>query len=602
MSIIQSNNDLHYLNRKNLEEEARVIGGYYRDIINSYGINCTYFKLDTSDFGDFKKIIDQNDILRESYGYPVSRDYTISAKMRTYMDVQTDIFQLNKYGLIPNQDVTFYFDAIDYACAFAEKCGQLREFPVYETEIVTEIPEIQEGVDKNTTEVIQFDTTYNFRKYRDENKNIYKLTFLSADAENTKLSSFAQQRYLSSFQYPYLLGEGYNEYFYSEILSGKVRIPIINPKINSRKLTTVMAEVIEHSDALFEFPANRDLYKSLSRKITNSEYVDSAIYFSYRVKRVKDEYKKYKNVLYGKLHGKILFYDLNQLGKYVEIIKPNVGDVVTIDFPDESSKEQYEITQCIDKQLTQDGLNPLLHKYVWKCQAKRYVNGYEDAPEQNEANERVEELQQKAAVVKEEVAKSISRQDEDHSDAVYGGYELKSEAIRSYDKEDVRNNPDKEDDYIYLDENQKIDLVCFYNGTKLATDGYDLYFVHSNKNQYDNEAVKLTCSEPYVADKALFNHGLKFLKATDDCLIFVNILGESYKLAENMAATKNELIICLDSLYDTTYDTSNPNQNLRLDNFYKFSNTRTVIFSMTIDDEEHLYVRLASDKQLYRLD
>ena len=42
----------------------------------------------------------------------------------------------------------------------------------------------------------------------------------------------------------------------------------------------------------------------------------------------------------------------------------------------------------------------------------------------------------------------------------------------------------------------------------VATDGYDLYFVHSNKNQYDNEAVKLTCSESYVADKALFNHGL----------------------------------------------------------------------------------------------
>ena len=33
---------------------------------------------------------------------------------------------------------------------------------------------------------------------------------------------------------------------------------------------------------------------------------------------------------------------------------------------------------------------PLLHKYIWKCQAKRYVNSYEDM-ESNEANDRLQE-------------------------------------------------------------------------------------------------------------------------------------------------------------------------------------------------------------------
>ena len=54
-------------------------------------------------------------------------------------------------------------------------------------------------------------------------------------------------------------------------------------------------------------------------------------------------------VLRGKLHGSILFYDLNKIGKYLDLIHPEVGDIITIDFPDENNREQYEITDCYDK-------------------------------------------------------------------------------------------------------------------------------------------------------------------------------------------------------------------------------------------------------------
>ena len=86
-----------------------------------------------------------------------------------------------------------------------------------------------------------------------------------------------------------------------------------------------------------------------------------------------------------------MFHDINSIGKYIELIQPDVGDIVTIDFPDERSREQYEITECLDKNLASDGLNPLLHKYIWKCKARRYINSGEDFPEKNEANERWKE-------------------------------------------------------------------------------------------------------------------------------------------------------------------------------------------------------------------
>lgn len=57
-------------------------------------------------------------------------------------------------------------------------------------------------------------------------------------------------------------------------------------------------------------------------------------------------------MLSGYVHGSVLYYDIDQIGKYAELIHPNVGDIVEIDFPDDKNKEKYEITECYDKQLT----------------------------------------------------------------------------------------------------------------------------------------------------------------------------------------------------------------------------------------------------------
>lgn len=61
-------------------------------MIRSYGIDCVYHKLDTSAFKEFPKDVDRNNLLLHAYGYDVDPDYSMSAHMLAYMEVESDIF------------------------------------------------------------------------------------------------------------------------------------------------------------------------------------------------------------------------------------------------------------------------------------------------------------------------------------------------------------------------------------------------------------------------------------------------------------------------------------------------------------------------------
>ena len=139
-----------------------------------------------------------------------------------------------------------------------------------------------------------------------------------------------------------------------------------------------------------KFPVNEDLYRSLEHEIANDDFLETKLWLTYVVNEVKTASEP-KYVLSGYVHGSLLFFDTDMIGKYVNTIRPAIGDLIAIDFPNESCREMYEITDCFDKQLTQDGISPLLHNYIWKCKAKRYVNAHEELAPVNEADERVEE-------------------------------------------------------------------------------------------------------------------------------------------------------------------------------------------------------------------
>lgn len=572
MSVIQANQpEVRYLKRKALEEESRIIGNALRDQIRQYGIDCVYYKLSSTGWTTFKNIVDQNTVLKHAYGYDDKPDYTMSAHMVTYADVQQDIFLLNKIGVNPNAEIDFSFDRVDFACALAEKCGQLKEYKIDQVEVICELPDVETGFVEN-----------NGRKF-----------------------------YLSAHEFPFEIGIGHVQPMYTcGMLSGyfQAKIPpykYISGKAETRK-RTIICDPYEHTEFNVQFSTNSDLYRSLKYKIEHDDCLETLIYLTYKVLRIQKEPGIFVNQLSGYVHGSVLYYDIDQLGKYAELIHPAIGDVIEIDFPDDKNREKYEITDCYDKQLTQDGINPLLHKYIWKCKARRFINSYEDAVPESDADDRVEEMKKFNMFVNEQVAEKISMYDElsgdIKEDSAYGGY---SGVIDEYDKQ----APDvKYDKYDFIDDGTAVDLIRFACGSRLVTNGYDLIFMNAAGEffQIATNSIELP------SHHAMFEQQLRWLKATDSEVVFVNVEGESHMIAVDIEATEDELEFCLNSLFDKTLDIQKRendddtrlkaldagplNQNDQ--NFYKFKGTRTYMWS----DGKHLYVKLASNKQLYQID
>ena len=117
---------------------------------------------------------------------------------------------------------------------------------------------------------------------------------------------------------------------------------------------TIVCDPYEHVDFNVKFPVNKDLYRSMKRAIECEDYLETLLYLTYKISKVKvaeaeDGTPINKFYLTGKLHGSVLFFDLDALGKYAEKIHPMIGDIIELDFPDDKNREKYEITDCFDK-------------------------------------------------------------------------------------------------------------------------------------------------------------------------------------------------------------------------------------------------------------
>lgn len=546
MAILQSNQpEIRYLKRQHLEQEAKLISNYYRDLIRMYGIDCSYRKLNTKNFEEVIPLVTENNILRSAYGYEVDPVYSLKADMITYMEIENDIFQLNKYGLIPNMDVTFCFDSNDFACALAEQLGQFKE---YQLDNLT----ISSTIDISTI----------------DNHEPIGLSVDYIDLSAT--SRFVED---GTDQITGLLVYELSTYTVGDVISNDVLLGKDGSTFN------------------IKFPVNPYIYNSFKHSLTSLSCLDSVLNISYSITpnfTSADISAGLDPVLSsytfnGLASGTVLFYDLSKIGKYIEKIHPEVGDIVEIDFPDKENKEQYEITESLDKQMTQDGINPLLHKYIWKCKARRYVNTYEII-DTNEANERLEEQSKYDKIVSDEIAAKISLYT-DGEDKAYGGYSNTTDSV--YDKQ--AEEAAKQTKFNYIDDGSGLDLITFKCGSKLVTTGYELLFVNIAGDATLITTNSLDTPGPYPAPAT---ENLRYLKATDNEVVFVNIDGVSCRIVEDRTVTKDELEICLNSLFDKTLDVGSGINAEVGDNFYKFKETRTLL----IATQMQLFCRLASGK------
>ena len=235
--------EIRYIKRQNLEQEQRLVGNYYRDLIRAYGVDCTYWKMNMEDFLDFRGVIDQNVRLLNAYGYDLTPKYDISASMITYTEVETDIFQLQKWGINPNTTVTFYFDSLDFACALATKCGQLKEYKIQEQDIYCEVPEIDSATSAN--------------------------------------------------QFPYELKLNGDQQFYRcNMLSGRFQAIISGYDPNDlEKEYEIVCDPYEHTQFNVSFSVNKDLYRSMKRSIESDDYLETLLFLKYKITKVPTKKK-----------------------------------------------------------------------------------------------------------------------------------------------------------------------------------------------------------------------------------------------------------------------------------------------------------------------
>ena len=99
------------------------------------------------------------------------------------------------------------------------------------------------------------------------------------------------------------------------------------------------------------------------------------------------------------------------------------------------------------------------------------------------------------------------------------------------------------------------------------------------------------CDHEPTVDAAMYEHGMRWIKATNEQVVFVNIEGQATALARTDGLPPDRLQINLNSLYDATVDADAGRRpvNRKICNFFKFRGTRTVIWS----DLNGLYVKFA---------
>lgn len=570
MSVIQSKQqELRFLKREQLKQESTVVRNYFHDIIRSYGIDCEYCSLETPYPEVFDTTVNQNNLLLHAYGFDHDPKYPFHASLIGYMQVENDIFQLSKYGIIPNTDVTFYFEEGDFATSLAAQLGRLHEYSVKPFEY-----------------------------------SLSGLTEEDLDALRIVLP------------------------FSSQVMSGEVEVAGLGDlSVDIGVPAEVEAVPISLSRPRLDFPVNEYIYKSFNYTLSGDEAdaVKFRFHFVIYPSGVRTGAMTGTYDLSGVLDGSILFRDLNLAGKYKDKIRPKVGDVIAIDFPgniEDGEGTRYEITEVTDKALDSSGLNPLMNVYIWRCKARRYVEETGDVvPVGDEHADKMNEIFDFNNTMDSIFGGKVSIYDDDEDDA-YGGYEkkTKTENLQGI-KPEIRERLKEHKDGFYI--------MKFGDGSSLWTNGIDQLVFRWNNNTMEknlldgllsanvdadypgtvqnepddrgvqtngindgsddfmNEAYGIMppAQKPSKKDKKRGKKGdVEFLKASDEAVYFTNLDGRTWKLSgasgavEITETSNDERLQTLNLLNEASlYAKGTLNCNFDGNNFYKFNSTQTVL-------------------------
>ena len=458
--------DLRYLRKGSLEQERKIFENYFKDLIYNYGVDTIYFrhntqypeKLDTT-----PKMDGLEDLI---YGENSNMEYYLSGEMVVYIEIENDIFELTKYGLQPNENITLYFTVNDFNTKFATELGSKREF----------VDTIQ------FTNTFSFDVQYVYHEGEEVGYNGESVSYDSSESQSIELSS--------NFTISGLSGSIYTEIPYGS--SGSIQISSFDVFVNV--------------DEGYKIPVNKYIAKSEDYVVKGGDYM-GASFGTANVGTSSCECTARVGVIY---------YEPVSPNTYNTNIMPQVGDFFRMPFFD-GTYEEYEITNIADRIMTADGINPLLGKYIWKCQSVRRAPSHEEViggtEMENKANPEIQNLNSYAI---DELANSINDYEYSGDDKVYGGYNDTGSYL-------ITSEINLEDYTV-----SGIVFEFDYGPSYLLTDGHNLYFRNGNGITTllsDDTHISMTIPTEVV--------GLKYMRSDGENLYFVNNNNTSWKLTDS---------------------------------------------------------------------
>jgi hypothetical protein len=494
---IRNPEELRFLKRNQLEQEAKVISNYYRDIIRQMGIDCIYIKQDT----EYPTIINPTLSAYEDiiYGEQNNMSYSASADMVVYMEVEQDLFALNQEGSLPDSHYIVSFMIDEYASKFAYLVGGNDEF-----------------------------------------KTALELSG-AVDNYSASLSSTFEIEGLSGIiSYDFDLS-GATSGFYTPTISDLTpdyqREVLINPYIKESKSYTITDDdnvVAFIGDYTSNIDGNGD------------------------------------GVITSNVGGSLLYSSINSINRYRETIRPSVGDIIRLDFPAEVNFEEYEITQVYDRQLTDGGINPLLHKYIYRCDMIRRTPSGEEIFGDDESMEAyakdfldvIEKTQHAHDIISDEVDDYS-----DNVDDIYGGYGSTDNKV-----------PDVDEFITDVEVDEEVIIHTFVDESTLFTNGFDLFFTNAT-----GITSKLTTFDitGIVEDVPV---DLMYLKSDGVDIYFMNKNGLTARMTDNDGTGYTQIPINT-KLYDFDNDSTMNGM------FYMFKSSSSVLYTDTVN----LYTRNDSD-------
>jgi len=110
---------VNFMFRKNLAAEAKVVAGYFREVINHYGLPIRYYRLNTDYFETPSGTVYSN----YTYGESPTSPYSLSAELVAFIKMDQDSPMLRRFGIETTNNSEVYFMRDDFTESLRDIAG-----------------------------------------------------------------------------------------------------------------------------------------------------------------------------------------------------------------------------------------------------------------------------------------------------------------------------------------------------------------------------------------------------------------------------------------------------------------------------------------------